>query len=94
MCLILLTYVRPLDEVDALLPAHAAWLEQGFAQGVFLLAGRRDPRTGGVIVVRGARDAVAAVADTDPFVAGGVATAEIVAFSASFAADAVRDWLA
>lgn len=94
LCLVLLTYVRPLEEVDAQMAAHVAWLEQGFGEGVFLVAGRREPRTGGVIVMRGARDAVERVAATDPFVTSGVATAEVVPFHASFAATAVQDWLA
>ena len=62
LCLIVLTYVKPLEEVDALLPAHVAWLDQGYAQGLFLVSGRRVPRTGGVIVTRGERDAVDRVA--------------------------------
>ncbi|MGJ3626227.1 hypothetical protein AB5I41_03370 [Sphingomonas sp. MMS24-JH45] len=29
LCLILLTYVQPLEEVDAQMAAHVAWLEAG-----------------------------------------------------------------
>ncbi|VXC96193.1 YciI family protein [Sphingomonas sp. 8AM] len=94
LCVVLLSYVRPLDEVDAQMAAHVAWLEQGFGQGVFLVAGRRTPRTGGVIVMRGERAAVERVVATDPFVTSGVATAEIVPFSASFAATELHGWLA
>jgi uncharacterized protein YciI len=93
LCVVLLDYVRPLDEVDAQLAAHVAWLEQGFAEGVFLVAGRRQPRSGGVIVMRGARGAVEKVMATDPFVASGVATFEVVPFGASFAATPLHDWL-
>ena len=93
LCLIVLTYVKPLDEVDARLPAHGAWLREGFRQGLFLVAGRRTPRTGGVIVARGEREAVEALAATDPFVTSGVATAEVIAFDATFAAAAVADLL-
>ncbi len=94
LCVVLLSYVRPLDEVDAQMAAHVAWLEQGFEQGVFLVAGRRAPRTGGVVVMRGAREAVEQVVATDPFVTSGVATAEVVPFSASFAATELHGWLA
>ena len=93
LCLIVLTYVKPLDEVDAQLPAHGAWLREGFRQGLFLIAGRRKPRTGGVIVARGEREAVEALAATDPFVASGVATAEVIAFDATFAAPSIADLL-
>src|SRR3546814_20199493 len=56
LSIIMLTYVAPLDAVDAQLKAHVAWLRTGFADGVFLIAGRRDPRIGGVILARGAAD--------------------------------------
>ena len=85
LCLILIDYVRPLPEV--------AWLDAGFDQDAFLVAGRREPRTGGVIVARGTRAAVERVAATDPFVTSGVATATVVPFNASFAAGAIREWL-
>ena len=94
LCVVLITYVRPLEDVDAQMEAHVAWLEKGFGAEIFLLAGRRDPRTGGVIVVRGERDAVDALMRTDPFVESGVATIEVVAFNASFAAPAIRELLA
>ncbi|MBN8846543.1 MULTISPECIES: YciI family protein [unclassified Sphingomonas] len=89
LCLILLEYVRPLGEVDALMEAHVAFLERGFAEGVFLVAGRREPRTGGVILCRGIAEDIEALAQTDPFVTGGVAEAEVVEFKASFAVDAI-----
>lgn len=85
LCLILLEYVAPLDEVDAQMKAHVAWLEEGFAAGVFVVAGRQHPRTGGVILARGKRAEAEALAASDPFVVAGVAEARVVAFNASFA---------
>jgi uncharacterized protein YciI len=84
MFVLLLTYVRPLAEVDALMRDHVAWLDEHYASGRFLVSGRRIPRTGGVIVARGEdRDAMEALAATDPFVRGGVATCEVIRFRAS-----------
>lgn len=45
-----LTYTAPLDAVDALLEAHVAWLNEQFDKGVFLAAGRKVPRDGGIIL--------------------------------------------
>jgi uncharacterized protein YciI len=94
LCLVILTYTAPLDEVDALMQPHVDWLSRAFAEGVLLVAGRRMPRTGGVLLFRGEEAAVAKVAATDPFVAGGVATAEVVAFNASMAAPGLEPLLA
>jgi uncharacterized protein YciI len=91
---LLLTYTRPLDEVDALMRRHMAWLNEGYAAGRFLVSGRRMPRTGGVIVATGDdRDEIEALAATDPFVTGGVATVEVVQFRASQMADGLRSLL-
>ena len=84
MFVLLLTYVKPLAEVDALMRDHMAWLNEQYDAGRFLVSGRRIPRTGGVIVARGDdREEIEALAATDPFVSGGVATCEVVQFRAS-----------
>ncbi|RIA37727.1 uncharacterized protein YciI [Hephaestia caeni] len=94
LSIIVLTYIAPLDAVDAQLKAHVAWLRARFDDGVFLIAGRRDPRVGGVIVAHGAADKVAEVAGTDPFVTSGVATVEVVPFNATLAAPEIVGLLA
>lgn len=52
MYIVSLTYNRPMAEVDAALEAHIAWLDRYFDDGTFIAAGRKDPRTGGVILVK------------------------------------------
>lgn len=94
VCVVTLTYVAPIAEVDAQMTAHVAWLETGLAKGVLLLAGRQVPRTGGVLLCRGHRAEVEAFAATDPFVTSGVATASVTEMAASFAADALAPLLA
>ena len=87
---LLLTYVKPLPEVDALMREHMAWLKKGYADGRFLVSGRQIPRTGGVILARGDdRAEIEALAASDPFVSGGVATCEVVQFRASQTAAAL-----
>jgi uncharacterized protein YciI len=82
--LLLLTYIKPLAEVDAIMREHMAWLNEHYDAGRFLVSGRRIPRTGGVIVARGDdREEIEALAATDPFVSRGVATCEVVQFRAS-----------
>jgi uncharacterized protein YciI len=84
MFVLLLTYTKPLDEVDALMRPHMKWLNAQYAAGRFVVSGRQIPRTGGVIVARGDdRDEIEALAASDPFVRGGVATVEVIQFRAS-----------
>ncbi|MCS3409070.1 YciI family protein [Serratia sp. AKBS12] len=75
MFIVSLTYHRPIEEVDSLLDGHIIWLKKYFAQGDFIAAGRKTPRTGGVILVKNmersqlehilAQDPFTAVADYD-----------------------------
>ena len=52
------------------------------------MSGRQIPRTGGVILARGDdREEIEALAASDPFVSGGVATCEVIQFRASQTAD-------
>jgi uncharacterized protein YciI len=85
---LLLTYTKPLAEVDALMRRHMAWLEAQYDAGRFVVSGRQIPRTGGVILARGDdREEIETLAASDPFVSGGVATCEIIQFRASQTAD-------
>jgi uncharacterized protein YciI len=87
---LLLTYIKPLSEVDALMREHIAWLDQHYDAGRFLVSGRRIPRTGGVILARGDdREEIEALAASDPFVSGGVATCDVIQFRASQSAPAL-----
>lgn len=79
MFIIILTYTKPIDEVDRHLTAHKAWVTQGFADGAFILSGGQHPRTGGVLLAVGEeRVAVQARAEQDPFVTAGVATFQLI----------------
>lgn len=84
MFVLLLTYVKPLEDVDALMGEHMAWVRGHYDAGRFLVSGRQIPRSGGVILARGDdREEMEALAASDPFVSGGVATCEVIQFRAS-----------
>ncbi len=93
MCAILIDYVAALDAVDRHMAAHVAWLAKGYEAGMFVMSGRRQPRTGGVILTRGHAAEVEALAASDPFVVAGVATTTVIAFTASMSAPAIADLL-
>jgi len=86
LCVIVLRYIVPIEEVDRRMADHVAWLTRGYAEGIFLASGRQVPRIGGIILTRGHKREVEALAATDPFVSSGAAAAEVIEFTASMAA--------
>lgn len=87
MFIVTLTYIRPLEELDALMPRHVAWLKKHYASGLFIASGRQVPRQGGVILARsGDRQKLEALLAQDPFVKSECARVEVVEFMPSMTA--------
>lgn len=68
------TYIAPIEAVEPLVEAHMRWVATGYERGWFEASGRKNPRTGGIILARGERETIEAFLAEDPFVTGGVAT--------------------
>ena len=91
MFLVLLSYRKPLAEVDRHVAAHMEFLARHYATGEFLLSGRKQPRSGGVILATAAdRAQMEAIVHSDPFVREGVADYEIIEFIASSTAPGLQ----
>lgn len=68
MFIVNLNYTKSLNEVDAYLEKHIAWLLQHFEQEEFIAAGRKVPRDGGVILVKSmSRKKLEDILQADPF---------------------------
>lgn len=82
-----LTYLKPLDEVDTVRPAHVEWIKKEIADGRILLAGRQESEAGGVLIT-GDIDTEAAdqLIAADPYTAAGVAGYERIGFNAALRA--------
>jgi uncharacterized protein YciI len=79
-----LIYKAPLEEIDAQMKAHMAFLKKHYASGHFLVSGRKVPRDGGIILALGeSREEVEAIIAEDPFVSRGLAEVRVVEFRAS-----------
>jgi len=84
MFIVLLTYVKPLPELDRHMRAHVKFLQEHYAAKTFIASGRQVPRTGGVILARGpSKEALVELVQRDPFVENGVATYEVIEFRTS-----------
>ena len=91
LAVVVLTYVKPLEEVDAQFAAHVEWLKQGYAEGIFLASGRKIPRSGGGILAKG--DDMTTLQNRlslDPFQQSGVAKAEIIPFEATMTSPSLQ----
>lgn len=81
MFILLLTYKKPLAEVERHLAGHRAFLDKHYAAGELVCSGPCDPRTGGVILGRGNdRTQAEALVREDPFHVHGIADYQIIAF--------------
>ncbi|MES2259696.1 MAG: YciI family protein [Pseudomonadota bacterium] len=88
MFIISLTYLKPAEEIDALLAAHREYLREQYDNGIFLMSGRMVPRTGGVIIATAdSRADIEAVIELDPFNEAGVASYAITEFVPTMTAD-------
>ena len=78
MFIISLTYQVPLEQIDAFIPQHVEYLNQQYTKGNFILSGRKEPRTGGVIIstIRD-RQQLDDVLAQDPFHREGLASYDI-----------------
>jgi len=90
MFVIELTYKVALEEIDAAMKPHMAFLNKQYAAGTFVVSGRKIPRDGGIILAVGDdRAAVEAIVKADPFVSRGLADYRLIEFRVSQRADDV-----
>jgi uncharacterized protein YciI len=91
MFIVELLYTAGLDEIDAHMKSHVAFLKKYYAAGNFLVSGRKIPRDGGIIVaVAKDRGRIEAIMQEDPFLNHGLAEIRIIEFRASQRADDIQ----
>lgn len=59
---------------------HREFLRRNYDAGVFLASGRKEPRTGGIILATGDRAAIEEIIESDPFKYHGVTAYSITEF--------------
>ena len=92
MFVVELIYKAELEKIDARMRAHMAFLKKHYAEGRFLISGRKVPRDGGVILaLAGSRDELEAIMRDDPFCRDGLAEFRIIEFRASQRADDIPE---
>jgi uncharacterized protein YciI len=62
MFIINLNYIAPLEKIDARMDEHMVFLHACYSEGLFIVSGRKVPRTGGIILAKGSsREALEAL---------------------------------
>ncbi len=92
MFIAILTYKKPLSEVDKYLQAHRDFLAEHYAAGDLITSGPQNPRIGGVIMIKAAdRQTVDAIISQDPFHIHAIADYQIIEFTPTlFCDDALK----
>ena len=79
MFIVLLEFADNKDKAGQFMEGHRSWLERGFDDGVFLLAGSLQPNRGGAVVAHNTSlSELESRVNADPFVAEKIVTAEIL----------------
>ncbi len=92
--IIKITYTAPIEQIDAHLIDHRAYLDQCYAEGHYLTSGPQVPRTGGIIIAQGvSRAEIDALMAQDPFSIHGLIEYDVIEFEAVKSIDAIKSWL-
>ncbi len=79
MFIILLKFAANKANAGQFMDGHKAWIKQGFADGIFLMAGSLQPNQGGAVIAHNiSREHLETRVSQDPFVAENVVSAEIL----------------
>jgi uncharacterized protein YciI len=74
-------YVKPIEEIDALLAEHRNFLDVYYRLGKFVCSGPRVPREGGVIIANVSLDEAREIMKKDPFQIHGVSENLFIEFN-------------
>ncbi len=84
MFVIELTYIVPLEQIDAHMGEHMKFLNKYYKQNKFVASGRKVPRTGGIILALAeSKEAVEKIIAEDPFFSHQLAEFKIIEFQTS-----------
>ncbi len=81
MFIISLTYKSSIENIERLIPQHNIFLNKHYESGHFIASGRKDPRTGGIIIANAAsKNEIEQIISEDPFYIHEAAAYDITEF--------------
>jgi uncharacterized protein YciI len=94
MFIINLNYMVPLEELDRHMEAHVKYLKKYYKADVFIMSGRKVPRTGGIIIAQAdSKEILEKIIAEDPFHKYTLAEFTITEFLASQSHPALKNIL-
>lgn len=90
MYILSLNYVKPVCEIDQFIDEHINYLKKYYKAGVFVMSGRKVPRTGGVILAKGVSpEELDIIIHEDPFQKNGIAKYTVTQFIPTMTMDEI-----
>jgi uncharacterized protein YciI len=78
MFIVSLSYKKDISEVEKFIESHIQFLNKYYADKKFIFSGRKNPRTGGIILVRNVdKDTLTDIIKQDPFYQNEIASYDI-----------------
>lgn len=78
---VILKYIKPLDEVDRLVPPHVDFLKECYEEDAFIFSGPQQPRVGGLILSKNdTLEALWSQLKRDPFYENEIADIRVIEF--------------
>jgi uncharacterized protein YciI len=79
MFIISLSYKKDISVVEKFIEPHAQFLDKYYADKKFIFSGRKNPRTGGIILVRNMdKETLTDIIKQDPFYQNEIADYDII----------------
>jgi uncharacterized protein YciI len=91
--LIDIEYTAPLEIINMIVSEHRAFLQTGYDQGMILMSGPKNPKTGGIVIARApAMSEVQAFFFNDPYHKHNAAKYQFLEFDPVKKQDFMEDW--
>ena len=82
MFIILINYTKPIEEVNAVVAEHRAYLDTLYAKDKLICSGKRSTLTGGVLLSHAkSREEIDEIIKNDPYNLKSVAEYEVIEFT-------------
>lgn len=94
MFAVILTYLKPLDEVLSYRPAHTDHLKKYYQSGHFIVSGMQSTKDGGFILANASsKEELQKIVDEDPFLIHEIAKSHIIEFETRWYSEQMKPFI-